>query len=108
MFSLKKKFEQWMSAVAFAEADEPEKALELIGVSAKRKERFSLDKIMAAITFAEAGEHEVARQYLDAKPEPALADTLGIRGVKVWYGSFALEPAPIPGVKVWFGRVATA
>ncbi len=108
MFSLKKKFEQLMSAVAFAEAGEPEKALELIGASAKPEKRFSLDKIMAAITFAEVGEHDLAREYLDAKPEQTLSDVLGIPGVKIWYGSVALEPVTIPGVKIWYGTVATA
>ena len=105
MLRLKEKFEAWMSAIAFAEANEHEMALLLTGGSAEREKKFSFDKIMAAITFAEAGEHNMAREYLDTTPEPELAKTLDIPGVKIWYGSVALEPVPIGGARIWIGTV---
>ncbi len=95
-----------MNAIAFAEANEPEMALKLLGVSPKRKKRHSWDDIMIAITFAEAGAHDLAREYLGVKPDVRKVEDLAIPGVKIWFGSVALEPVAIPGVRVWYGTAA--
>ena len=105
MLKLIKKFETWMSAITFAEANEHETALQFVGGSAERKERFSFDKIMAAVTFAEAGEHNMAREYLGIEPERERSSSLGIPGVRIWYGSIAMEPIPIEGINIWIGTV---
>jgi hypothetical protein len=105
MLRLREKFEAWMSAIAFAEANEHETALEFVGRPSERKKRFSFGNMMTAITFAEAGEHNMAREYLGVTPEPEIAKTLDIPGVKIWYGSVALEPVPIEGVRIWIGTV---
>ncbi len=94
-----------MNAITFAEANEHEMALQFIGGSAERKEGFSFEKIMTAITFAEAGEHDVAREYLGIKPEPERSRDLDIPGVRIWYGSVAMETVPIDGVRIWIGTV---
>lgn len=106
MLKLRKKIEAWMSAVAFAEANEHETALTFVGGADERKERFSFDKLMMAVTFAEAGEHNVAREALGMEPEPVRSGVLDIPGVKVWYGSVALEPVPVlEGLNIWIGTV---
>ena len=65
-----KKFENVMSAVAFAEAGEDKIAREFLNepippenVSKVKKESFA-EKTMEAITFAEAGEHEHAKSLM--------------------------------------------
>ena len=85
MLKLRKKFEAWMRAIT--------------------KKRFSFDRIMTAVTFAEAGEHNVAREYLGMKPEPERSRDLDIPGVRIWYGSVAMETVPIDGVRIWIGTV---
>lgn len=105
---LLKKIETWMSAVAFAEANEPEKALKMIGVTPKKKTRsFSLEDLTTAITFAEAGEHGMAREYLGVKDDIPQKYPLTIPGVKLWVGTVMFpEPVVIPGVKVWCGTAS--
>ena len=105
MRKFRRTFDRWMSAITFAEANEADMALEFVGGPVKWKEKFSFDGIMAAITFAEAGEHATAREHLGVKPEPERAWGLDIPGVKIWYGSVALEPVPITGINIWIGTV---
>lgn len=103
MKGLRKKLEDLMNAVTFAEANEHETARTFIGGAAARKKRVSLDDIMTAITFAEAGLPDTAREFLGVggpMPKPAC---LKLPGVKVWYGSFSEEENLLPGVKIWFG-----
>ena len=95
-----------MSGVAFAEANQPEKALKLAGLKPKWGQGFSLDTLFTAITFAEAGELDLARECMGVKPEPAKDPILDIPGVKVWVGTVCMEPLAIPGVKVWSGTVS--
>jgi hypothetical protein len=107
MRKLMEKLEQLMMAVTFAEANEHEKALEIMGVSPERKRGLSFDKIMSAVAFAEAGEHDVARECIGATvPDSGGLEAVSIPGVRVWCGSVALEPVPIPGIKVWYGTAA--
>ena len=107
MRKLLKKFDSWMSAVTFAEANEHDEALKLAGFSpGKERKGLSLDRIMAAITFAEVGEPDLAREYIGVKPKPEKAESLTIPGIRIWCGSVALEPVPIPGIRVWYGTVA--
>ncbi len=106
MRNLMKKFDKWMSAITFAEANEHDTALELAGFPhGKERKEFSLDRLMAAVTFAEAGEPDMAREYIDMKERPRKAKDLAIPGIRIWCGSVALEPVPIPGVKIWFGTI---
>jgi len=104
---IKKIMENWMSATAFAESNEPEKALNLAGLEPQWDKRLSIETLTTAIAFAEAGEHDMAREYLGVPPSPRRARILDIPGVKVWIGTVSLEmePLAIPGVKVWCGTV---
>jgi len=69
------------------------------------KLRKKFETWMSAITFAEANEHDVAREYLGIKPEPERSRGLDIPGVRIWYGSVAMETVPIDGVRIWIGTV---
>jgi len=69
------------------------------------KLRKKFEALMSAITFAEANEHEMAREYLGMKPEPERSRDLDIPGVRIWYGSIAMETVPIEGVNIWIGTV---
>ena len=106
MRKLMKRFDSWMSAITFAEANEHDEALRLAGFSNSRpRKHLSFDRIMAAVTFAEASEPDMARECMGVKPKPELLNGLAIPGVKIWCGSVAFEPVLIPGVKVWCGTV---
>ncbi|MFC1523534.1 universal stress protein [Thermodesulfobacteriota bacterium] len=77
------KFESFMAAVTFAEAGEPEMALEFLGTESYSDEKQAaqeaglkmqkttslgltdkISKVAEAVTFAEAGEHEYARSLM--------------------------------------------
>ncbi len=100
MRKLREKIEAWMSAVAFAEANEPEEAIRMAGVK-KSAKKWSLSNIMTAITFAEAGEHDIAREYLGVEEKTEKA-VLKIPGLRIWTGTVEMEPTAIP-VKIWSG-----
>jgi len=104
--NLKEKIENWMSAIAFAEANDPETALDLAGIAPEKRTNWSISDLTTAITFAEAGEHDIAREYLGVKPDVLRESPLKIPGVKVWLGT-VMEPDlfEMPGVKVLCGTV---
>jgi len=93
MFKFKEKMEKWMSAVAFAEANEPERAREMAGYPAEPENAFSFDSLTTAIAFAEAGEHDKAREYMGVKESSSPSLDLASLGVKVWFGTVAFENA---------------
>ncbi|MFH1437997.1 MAG: hypothetical protein ABIJ56_19975 [Pseudomonadota bacterium] len=104
--------EDWMSAAAFAEANEPEKALELAQLFPEERRSLSLEDMAAAVAFAEANEHDAAREVLGVSVEAsgpgAHAGLLGIPGIRVWFGTVAAEEQadPLLGVRVWCGTVS--
>lgn len=105
MKGLRKKLEDLMNAVSFAEANEHETALSFVGARASRKKKVSLDDMMTAITFAEAGLADKAREFLEESRSREKAVCLELPGVKVWTGSIPVEDVPLAGVKVWSGMV---
>ena len=104
---IKEVLENWMGATAFAEAGEDKHALEFAGLPTDKREG-SLDALTTAITFAEAGEHGMALEYLGSNPEKSIEEALDIPGLRIWFGTVAMEPEPaaIPGIRVWSGTVS--
>lgn len=78
LLKLRKMLEDWMSAAAFAEANEHAAAREVLGVS------------------------------VEASGPGAHAGLQGIPGIRVWFGTVAAEAQadPLLGVKVWCGTVS--
>ena len=105
MKGLRKRLEELMNAVTFAEANEHDTALSFVGAKATRKKRVTLDDVMTAITFAEAGLADTAREFLQGTGRKARAARLELPGVKVWVGWIPLEDSPLAGVKIWSGLV---
>ena len=105
MKGLKKRLEDLMNAVTFAEANEHEIALSFMGAKATRKKKVALDDLMTAITFAEAGLAETAREFLQVTDSKAKPARLELPGVKVWLGWIPVEDSPLAGVKIWSGMV---
>jgi hypothetical protein len=105
MKGLRKRLENLMNAVTFAEANEHETALSFVGAKATRKKKVTLDDLMTAITFAEAGLADTAREFLQVSGRKAKAARLELPGVKVWSGWIPLEDSPLAGVKIWSGLV---
>jgi hypothetical protein len=103
MGKFREKLDKLLMAATFAEANEHEEALKIMGVSPRQKKGFSFDTIMSAVAFAEAGEHDFARECVGVAPGTGRLEEMVIPGVKIWCGSVALEPVPIPGIKVWYG-----
>jgi hypothetical protein len=101
----RKKLDDLMNAVTFAEANEHETALSFLGAKATRKKKVVLDDLMTAITFAEAGLADTAREFLQVTGRKAKAARLELPGVKVWVGSIPVEDSPLAGVKIWSGLV---
>ncbi len=105
MKGLRKRLDDLMAAVTFAEANEHGTALSFVGVRATRKREEVLDDLMTAITFAEAGLADTAREFLQVSGGEAKAARLELPGVKIWVGFMPLEDSPLSGVKVWSGMV---
>ena len=104
MKGLRKRLEELMNAVTFAEANEHETALSFIGAKTTRK-KVALDDLMTAITFAEAGLADTAREFLQVTGKKAKAARLQLPGVKVWVGTIPIEDSPLAGVRIWSGLV---
>jgi hypothetical protein len=94
-----------MNAVTFAEANEHETALTLVGPKRARKKSPSLDDLFTAITFAEAGLPNTAMEFLQVSGRKTKPARLELPGVKVWIGWSPLEDSPLAGVKIWSGMV---
>lgn len=108
MKGLRRKLEDLLNAVSFAEANEHETALSFVGARASRKNKLSLDDMMTAITFAEAGLPDTAREFLPVTDRKAKGAYLELPGVKVWTGSIPVEDTPLAGVRIWSGMVAVS
>jgi hypothetical protein len=105
MKGLRKRLEDLMNAVTFAEANEHGTALSFAATEATGKKRVGLDDLMTAISFAEAGLADTAREFLQVSDREARAARLELPGVKVWIGSIPVEDYPLAGVKIWSGLV---
>ena len=105
MKGLRKRLEDLMNAVTFAEANDRETALCFVSAKATRKKKVALDDLMTAITFAEAGLAAAAREFLQMTGTKAKAARLELPGVKVWVGWIPVQDLPLAGVKVWSGMV---
>ena len=105
MKGLRKKLEDLMNAVTFAEANEHETALSFVAAKATRKKKVTLDDLMTAITFAEAGFADTAREFLQGTGRKAKRARLELPGVKIWIGSIPMEDFPLAGVRIWSGMV---
>jgi hypothetical protein len=105
MKGLRKRLEDLMNAVTFAEANEHETALSFVPAKATRRKKTVLDDVMTAITFAEAGLADTAREFLQVRGRKAKAARLELPGVKVWVGSIPVEDSPLAGVRIWSGLV---
>ena len=105
MKGLRKRLEDLMNAVTFAEANQHETALSFVGAMATRKKKVALDDLMTAITFAEAGLADTAREFLQVGGRKAKVARLELPGVRVWSGWIPMEDSPLAGVKIWSGMV---
>ena len=100
--------QNYWAAVAFAEQDEHQTALKLLGRKTIRKKSPSLDDLLTAITFAEAGLPDTAREFLPVTERKAKGACLELPGVKVWTGSIPVKDTPLAGVRIWSGMVAVS
>lgn len=105
MKGLRKRLDDLMNAVTFAEANQHETALSFAGAKAFRKKKVVLDDLMAAITFAEAGLADTAREFLQVAGGKEKTALLKLPGVRVWVGWIPVEDSPLTGVKIWSGLV---
>ena len=101
----RKRLEDLMNAVSFAEANEHDTARSFVSAKATGKKKVILDDLMTAITFAEAGLPDTAREFLHVTDRKAKAARLELPGVKLWTGSIPVEDTPLAGVKIWCGLV---
>lgn len=81
------------AASSFAEVGEQEMAMEIAGISPRRKGAPSWGDTFAAVAFAEANCHEIAREIMgevktfgSERTLDAFLDSVGLRGVRVCYG----------------------
>ena len=100
--------QNYWAAVAFAEQDEHQTALKLLGHKTIRKKSPSLDDLFTAITYAEAGLPDTAREFLPVTERKAKGACLELPGVKVWTGSIPVKDTPLAGVRIWSGMGAVS
>ena len=91
-----KKMENWFAAVAFAEAGEHDTVIKMIGDRKTMKNRAgiwdTLSKYFVAAAFAEENCPEAALQIIGGAKRNSFLETVGLKGVKVWYGSVSAGP----------------
>lgn len=104
----RKRLEDLMNAVSFAEANEHDTALSFVSAKATREKKVTLDDMMTAITFAEAGLADTATEFLEETRSREKAACLELPGVKIWTGSIPVEDTPLAGVRIWSGMVAVS
>jgi len=90
MKKLLKKIEDMAAAAAFAEANDERGALTMMGIDPDAARRVTFDDMMVAATFAEANAHHLAREYMGVKEPDPIQEVLGLKGVKVWFGTAAV------------------
>ena len=103
MKNARKRLEDFMNAVTFAEANEHETALGFVRETGKKK--VSWEDMMTAITFAEAGLVDTAREFLQVRGPKTQAARLALPGIKIWTGLIPVQEHPLAGVKIWTGVV---
>ena len=71
-----KRYENVMTAAAFAEAGEYSTAREIVNEIRPEKRPFmrKFERLMLAVTFAEAGEHDTAREIMRKDKRPQKRD----------------------------------
>ena len=110
------KMENWFAAVAFAEAGEHETAIKMVGGQAPVKKRAgiweTLSKYFAAAAFAEENCPETALEILSGSAKrSSFLETVGLKGIKVWYGRLSAEPVSflaevgLAGVRVRYATI---
>lgn len=110
------KMENWFAAVAFAEAGEHVMAIRMAGGQAPAKRRAgiweTLSRYFAAAAFAEENCPGTALEILGGGAKRnSFLETVGLQGVRVWYGRLSAEPASflaevgLAGVRVRHARV---
>jgi hypothetical protein len=110
------KMGNWFAAVAFAEAGEHTTAIEMTGGQAPVKKRAgiweTLRAYFAAAAFAEENCPETALEIISGSAKrSSFLETVGLKGVKVWYGSLPAEPASfleevgLAGISVRYARI---
>jgi len=117
MKSFTEKLQNWFSAVAFAEEGEHDTALKMVGMTRIPAVEGAgvlqgLSKNFAAAAFAEENCPDIAREILDGpNNRRSFADIMGLKGVRVWYGTASMVDEPflaavgLQGVRVRFGTV---
>jgi hypothetical protein len=105
MKGLRKRVEDLLNAVTFAEANEHAAALSFVSGKATRKKKVVLNDLLTAITFAEAGLPDAAREFLRVTGRKTKAARLELPGVKVWVGWIPVEDTPLAGFRIWSGLV---
>jgi hypothetical protein len=105
MKGLRRRLEDLMNGVTFAESNEHETALSLVAAKATGEKKVVFNDLMIAITFAEAGLADAAREFLQATGRKARVPRLEIPGVRVWVGWIPIEDSSLAGVKIWSGLV---
>jgi len=110
------KMENWFAAVAFAEAGEHETAIKMTEGHAPVKKRAgiweTLSGYFAAAAFAEENCPETALEIISGSAKRnSFLETVGLKGVKVWYGSLAAEPVSfleevgLAGIRVRYATI---
>ncbi|MFH1887322.1 MAG: hypothetical protein ABIM40_11570 [Pseudomonadota bacterium] len=102
----REKIEAWMSAAAFAEANDQDTALAMVGADPAAQKILAWDDITCALAFAEAGELGLARQYLGVEKPATRLNVLELPGVRVWFGRVSMPVPALAGVRVWSGTAA--
>ena len=89
-------FQQWMTAITFAEAGEWESARLMTPVSIRTRAINTFQKIFMAAAFAEEGLHAEAIDLAEglsfqAPSADDFLQSLGLGGIRMTYGVFATE-----------------
>jgi len=111
------KMENWFAAAAFAEAGEHETAIKMVGGHTPVKKRAGIwetvTNYFAAAAFAEENCPETALEIISGSAKRnSFLETVGLKGVKVWYGRLPAEPVSfleevgLAGVRVRYASVA--
>jgi hypothetical protein len=118
MSTIMEKFGTWFSAIAFAEANEHETAMRMVGISPRKATESvsvfeTLSTGFAAAAFAEANCPEMAWEILEpARRKQSFAEVVGLKGVRVRYARVPVveetffEVLGLSGVRMRLGVVS--